>query len=347
MKIEEKYRRKLIREQVRMQYSIRRAFIRVSDKFSKQFGNSPIIRNNDRFTFNTSKRLNIEFTELMEGFTNELFEVTSDSIESAWQVANYMNDEYVMYYFKGLDQFRSQQSAMMSRNAEALDAFMKRKRNSRTLSDRIWKVGARYRDELEANLLIGISEGKSAAGIAEQIEEYLEYPDKLFRRVRDSEGDLRLSKAAKLFKPGKGMYRSSYKNALRVAVSETNMAYRTADNLRWQKQDFILGYDVHLSAQHPVYDICDELEGRYPKDFLYTGWHPRCFCYATPIRMERDDFVAKLNGEQVNVRQVREMPSELRKWVSENKSKVDQMKNKPYFILDNAKKIQKEMNIKF
>jgi len=347
VKIEEKYRRKLVREQVRMQYSIRRAFIRVADKFSKQYGNSPIIRNNDRFTFTTNKKLNVEFTELMEGFRNDLFEVTSSSIENAWGVANSMNDEYVMYYFNGLEQFKRQQSIMMARNSEALEAFLRRKRNSRSLSDRIWKVGTRYRDELEANLLIGISEGKSAAGIAEQIEEYLEHPDKLFRRVRDAEGDLRLSKAAKLFKPGAGMYRSSYKNALRVAISETNIAYRTADNLRWQKQDFILGYDVHLSAQHPVFDICDELEGRYPKEFLFTGWHPRCFCYVTPIMMERDDFVAKLNGEKVNVSPINEMPPELRKWVLENRAKVSGMKNKPYFILDNAKKIQKEMNINF
>ena len=330
-----------------MQHGVRRAFIRVADRFSKQFGSSPIIRNNEKFAFTTHSRLNREFTAMMEGFQSELFEVTKGGITTSWGMADSMNDEYVTYYFKGLDGFRQQQSAMMARNSQALEAFMKRKKNARTLSNRIWKVGAKYRDELEANLLIGISEGKSAAGIAEQIKDYLEHPDNLFRRVRDAEGDLRMSKAAKMLKPGKGMYRSSYKNALRVAITETNIAYRTADNLRWQKQDFILGYDVHLSAQHPVYDICDELEGRYPKDFLFTGWHPRCLCYVTPVRMDRADFVAKLNGKDVRVNSVRETPPQLKKWVKQNHEKVSKMKNKPYFILDNAKLIAKETKIKF
>jgi len=79
-----------------------------------------------------------------------------------------------------------------------------------------------------------------------------------------------------------------------------NSSYRMADHLRWKKEDFILGFDVKLSEQHPQHDICDELQGRYPKDFVFTGWHPQCFCLAEPVRMEKKDFIDKLNGKDID-----------------------------------------------
>ena len=75
------------------------------------------------------------------------------------------------------------------------------------------------------------------------------------------------------------MYRSSFQNALRVAATETNMAYRTADHTRWNQIDFVQGFEVRLSLSHNIYDICDHMKGYYPTSFLFVGWHPRCFCY--------------------------------------------------------------------
>lgn len=102
---------------------------------------------------------------------------------------------------------------------------------------------------------------------------------KLFRRVRDEHGELQLSKRAAVFHPGRGVYRSSYKNARRLAATETNIAYMTADYERWQQLDFVVGIEIKLSNNHtlngvPFTDICDDLKGRYPKDFKFTGWHP-------------------------------------------------------------------------
>lgn len=81
---------------------------------------------------------------------------------------------------------------------------------------------------------------------------------------------------------GRGVYRSSRKNALRLAATEINMAYRYADNVRWQSEPFIRGIRIRLSGNHtlngkPFYDICDELQGDYPKSFMWSGWHPRCY----------------------------------------------------------------------
>ena len=67
-------------------------------------------------------------------------------------------------------------------------------------------------------------------------------------------------------------------NARRLAVTETNLAYRTADYDRYQLFDFVVGIEIHLSGNHTCkgvkgdfFDICDELQGKYPKDFKFTG----------------------------------------------------------------------------
>lgn len=106
--------------------------------------------------------------------------------------------------------------------------------------------------------------------------------------MRDEKGVLRLSKAAKAYHPGRGVYRSSYKNALRLTATENNMAYRTADHLRWQQLDFVLGIEIKLSNNHPCDDICNELAGVYPKDFKFVGWHPFCRCFSVPKLATRE-----------------------------------------------------------
>ena len=107
--------------------------------------------------------------------------------------------------------------------------------------------------------------------MARDLKQYLKHPDKLFRRVRDERGILHFSKNAAAFHPGQGVYRSSYQNARRLAVTETNMAYRTADHERWQNLDFVVGIEIHLSSNHTCKgrdgkpyrfeDICDQLQG--------------------------------------------------------------------------------------
>ena len=188
---------------------------------------------------------------------------------------------------------------------------------------------------------LGIRSGKSAAEMSRDERQYLRYPDNLFRRVRDEHGNLRLSKAAKAFHPGQGVYRSSYKNALRLAATETNMAYRTADYLRVQQLDFVVGIQVKL----PFFDICDELAGMYPKDFKFVGWHPSCRCYSVKVLKTMDEFLADerrlLNGEALtadSANTVRGMPPQFRQWVLDNRDRIAKARAKgteSYFLRDN------------
>src|SRR5690606_19096834 len=138
---------------------------------------------------------------------------------------------------------------------------------------------SQFRSEIEQGLYAGISEGMPAAKMASEQKKYLREPNKLFRRVRDASGKLVLSKAAREYHPGQGVYRSSFKNSLRLTRTETNMAYRTADYERYSRTKFILGFEVRLSANHPKFDICDHMTGNYPSTFKFIGWHPNCLCY--------------------------------------------------------------------
>lgn len=179
---------------------------------------------------------------------------------------------------------------------------------------------------------------------------YLQQPDKLFRRVRDAYGVLRLSQAAKAYHPGRGVYRSSYKNARRLAATETNIAYHTADYLRWQQLDFVVGIEIKLSNNHtlngmPFTDICDKLKGRYPKDFKFTGWHPLCRCHVVTILKTEGELAADarriLAGEEPSgdsANRVTDVPPGFKQWVDSNAGRIAGAASRgtlPYFIRDN------------
>ena len=149
------------------------------------------------------------------------------------------------------------------------------------------------------------------------------------------------------------MYKSSARNAMRVARTETNMAYRKADNERWGQMDFVLGQRIALSKSHPAEDICDELAGDYPVDFEFTGWHPQCFCVATPILPDEDEMrkvtAAAFRGETYTPKgnRVTEYPKAFRDWVTANKTKIAAARaagSEPYFLRNNKAAVDGILN---
>ena len=128
---------------------------------------------------------------------------------------------------------------------------------------------------------------------------------------------------------------------MRVTRTETNMAYRRADHERWQQMDFVLGIKIELSNQHPVTDICDFVQGDYPKDFVFDGWHPQCFCYATPILISEDEMAkvseAFARGETYTPKgkMVTDTPKGFKKWVKDHKEQIQGAKNPPYWVKNN------------
>lgn len=191
---------------------------------------------------------------------------------------------------------------------------------------------------------VGIERGSSAASLAKGLKQYLKDPDRLFRRVRDKYGNLQLSKNAKAYHPGQGVYRSSYKNVLRLTRSETNMAYRTAEQTRWRQFDFVVGYEIKLSQSHPCHDVCDTLAGKYPKDFVWTGWHPMDMCYCVSILKSDDEFWRdfRVDNPQPSEKEVTDVPEAFKDWVRDNADRIEAAEKRgtqPYFVRDNKDKI--------
>lgn len=298
------------------------------------------------FHFEDFPALNKEMEVLMQDLGASLQTNIEDGDQESWTLSNTKNDAMVDSII-GTKQLPAKTvKAWKHPHLEALGAFISRKEAGMNLSKRVWNLTQQFKSEMELALEMGMGEGKSAAALSRDIRKYLVEPNKLFRRVRDKSGALRLSKAAAAYHPGQGVYRSSYKNALRMTATENNIAYRTADHNRWQALPFVIGIEIHISNNHPTEDICDLFDGkRFPKDFKFTGWHPWCRCYAVSVLASQEEMdaytTALMNGEDVSnwkfTGQVEKMPKEFNKWMKDNQDRIENATSMPYFIKDNFK----------
>lgn len=224
------------------------------------------------------------------------------------------------------------------------------------LAQRIWNYCQQTKSEFEmamSNVIAdGLNKGTSAEDIGRRIRLYLKEPDMMYRRYHTVQ---RLANGQKkdvvtwrrkriidsrvrfveepLEKVGQGVYRSSRMNALRVARTEINAAYHTARNDRWANEPFVIGQHIHVSPQHDpekCADICDDLEGYYPKGYVWNGWHPQCMCTSDPVMIsgeEREQFYKRLfNGEDmsnyVSPNRIKDMPDQYKRYIEDNADKI-------------------------
>ena len=298
------------------------------------------------FHFEDFPALKKEMEALMQDLGSSLQANIEDGDQESWTLSNTKNDAMVDSIIGKKHLPKKVVQAWKHPHLEALNAFIERKEAGMNLSRRVWNLTQQFKSEMELALELGMGEGKSAAALSRDVRKYLVEPNKLFRRVRDKSGALRLSKAAAAYHPGQGVYRSSYKNALRMTATENNIAYRTADHNRWQALPFVIGIEIHISNNHPTEDICDLFDGkRFPKDFKFTGWHPWCRCYAVSVLASQEEMdaytTAIMNGEDVShwkfTGQVEKMPKEFNKWMKDNQARIENATSMPYFIKDNFK----------
>ncbi len=222
---------------------------------------------------------------------------------------------------------------LFSRNREATAAFQKRINKGVELSNRVWNITEDTKTQLEFYMRSGLATGRSASVMSQDIRQLLNDPDKRFHRIRNDAGQLVESQPMKEYHPGAGKYKSAKMNAQRIAVTETNMAYRRADCERWKALNFICGYEVQRSDNNKgECKICDAMAGKYPKDFMFTGWHPFCICYATPITLPPDLMADYLLTDKVpEDLLIQDIPNTAKEYVSN----LNDSASTPYFIDDN------------
>ena len=222
-----------------------------------------------------------------------------------------------------------------------------------SLAQTVWNYCQQTKSEFEmamSNVIAdGIKGGISAEELGRKLRSYLNNPDMMYRRYhtvkalkngkkkdvvtwrrrRVIDGKVRFVEEP-LEKVGTGVYRSARKNAFRLARTEINAAYLRGHNERWRNEPFVIGQYIHVSPQHVIDDICNELEGRYPKDFIFASWHPSCLCTSDPIMItgkEKDEFYRRLYaGEDmsgyVSPFAVTDTPEQYRRYIEGNEDAI-------------------------
>lgn len=300
---------------------------------------------NGEFSLSKLPGLEARIDQIISQLTRNIQIVVENGIKGAWQISNDKNRLIADIRLDGSQIPANARVAFYDTNADALATYIARKENGLNLSQRIYKSTAQFKEELEAGLGVGISKGQSAVEMGRDLRQYLKNPDKLFRRVRDEEGNLQLSENAKAFHPGQGVYRSSVKNIERLTVTETNNSYRRADNEKYKQMPFVIGYEWRLSAQHQKCDLCDSMAGPYPVDFVFSGGHPFCICYIVPILMNKDQFsqyqqlVLSGTDTEENIakiaKRITTIPESATTWLTANAERISNLKNTPYFWANN------------
>ena len=166
---------------------------------------------------------------------------------------------------------------------DAADAMAKLK-DGLTASDKIWNINLTSLDQMRAYMMQSMIEGKDFAEVYQQIKSFLVLPDV----------DLRTKKWLQFFKdnpPGKGVYRSAWKNVLRLLRTETNRAFREALKQYAKQRVWVQGIKWMLSDAHPEMDECnffasDDLYGLGPGVYTPEGVpdeHPQGICYLVMV----------------------------------------------------------------
>lgn len=347
-----------------------------------------VLENDALFNFDNFPVLKARLNEIFNDYFQNSMLCYKSGITSGVSLA-YSHDNDALGQFSVLTD-----KALETARKTAAATFIANRLNAKNglnLAQSVWNYCQQTKSEFEmamSNVIAdGLEKGTSAEEVGRRIRQYLNNPDMMYRRYhtvkvlkngqkkdvvtwrrkRIIDGRVRFVEEP-LEHVGQGVYRSARKNALRVARTEINAAYHKARNGRWANEPFVIGQHIHISPQHDPdedADICDELEGYYPKDFDWDGWHPQCMCTSDPVMIsgeERKQFYKRmLNGENmsgyVSPNSIKDVPDQYKRYIEANGDKiVDAFKrgklawhlanNKSYWLkyLDAAQR--KQMGVK-
>ena len=266
-----------------------------------------------------------KFEEVQAAFVRDLRSLIYSGTSEEWKQSNLIQDLLAdkVLKFYGVKKDGKKHRVYYQTNNDALKAFQRRKDDGLTLSAKLWNQSKEYKTEMEHAISSAIEKGTSAVKLSKRLSKYLEDYPSLKKDYKEKFGKAVTCQDCE--------YRS-----IRLARSEINMAYRIAEQERWKQFDFVLGYEVKLTQNgRHVPDICDDLVGKYPKDFVFKGWHPNCMCYVVPILKTEEQF---WNDE--DVKGIEEPPKNFTDWLENNAERIDRAAENgtlPYWYTDNEK----------
>ena len=285
------------------------------------------------FKWSDYPELSGKIDELQSDFVADLGALVMRGTSEEWKQSNLMQDiiaDKVIKTYTG-EKNREPFTQYYQTNSPQLKAFQQRKDRGLNLSAKLWNQSEEYKAELEDVLSVAIERGTDAITLSKRISQYLQDFDGFKSDYTDKFG-----KATKV-------HDCEYRS-IRLARSEINMSYRTAEQTRWKQFDFVVGYEIKLSGSHPKEDICDRLKGKYPKDFVWTGWHPNDLCYCIPLLKTEDEF---FNDKEQSVNEVTDVPEQFHEWCAENRDYIlaaEKHKTLPYFLRDNKEYYKNDLD---
>ena len=272
------------------------------------------------FSFSDYPEMTNYIDELMSSYVSQMNNLIYSGTSNEWKESNTMQDLLARRVLKAYDFEKGgdKYNRYFQPNSAALESFQNRIEKGMDLSAKLWNQSVELKKELECTISTAIDKGQSAVVLSKRLSQYL--------------NDFPSMKADYTEKFGHAVNcRDCQYASIRLARTEINMAYRTAEYERWQQFDFILGFEVKLSKSHPAPDICDDFVGEYPKDFKFVGWHPNCMCYVVPIVMTDDEYY----GNRMPDRLVTDVPNKYKLWIRNNEDRITNRKSLPYFLRDN------------
>jgi len=285
-----------------------------------------------RFTTVRGKRFATVMTDRLEQLHDQVLTATESGIRNQWMMSNEMNNKGLDGYFANVKIADGLQQSFRAPNVSALNAFIDRRDFGMNLSDRVWDFTNGVKGEMERAISTGVMGGKSAVALSRDLKKYIKGKP--------------IKYGGKLLK-GKNLEFQ----ALRIAATEMNMAFRMSDYVQNSKLPFVSSVTVHLSPAHPIYDICNDMAGKYPKGFYFVGWHPLCICYATYDTIPVDDFVKYIKTDKIDKRKfTRAIPGKAQRYIEKNGARFMNYKNTPYWLRDNFTKgleLRKTIHIPF
>lgn len=345
-------------------------------------GVETLLKTDAMFGFSNYPELQQEFNRIFSDYVQKDVLAYKAGITDGVALA-YSHDKALLTGFSVL----SDKAISHARNIAAETFIRSRMRTAKglSLSQLVWNYAQQSKSEFEvavSNVISdGLKKGTSAEELGRMVREYLNNPDMMYRRyhrtildangnkkdvvkwrrrIVDENGKVRFVEEP-LEQVGMGHYRSSRKNANRLMRTEINGAYHRANSERWQQEPFVIGIAIELSPQHPEEDMCDFLsgenfedpKGHYPKDFVFTGWHPQCLCMSNPITIqgeEKKEFYRRLAaGEDmsnyVSPNAVKDIPDTAKQWIDDNRDKFIRAGERGklgYIWQDNVKYWQKQ-----
>lgn len=165
------------------------------------------------------------------------------------------------------------------------------------LSTKIWDLHDTSYKEIRRMIARGYVDGKYVGEIMNDIRGFLYLP----------EADMRTKYWKNFYKenpPGRGRYKSAYKNMDRLIRTEVTRAYREATAEYASKKSWVKGIQWHRTAGHGICTSgeCDEYEqsdlfglgdGVYPPDAVPIS-HANCQCYITLVPFDEKVIIDKI-----------------------------------------------------